>query len=79
MSPFSTGYKRLTVIGAVRIEHQFYELGQACANACDIALARGNLAVQDVPYDVLREQLLKQGAVLDVGLVGKPDFSVFGF
>ncbi|PCH08108.1 Hypothetical protein PENO1_002460 [Penicillium occitanis (nom. inval.)] len=65
--------------GAVRIEHQFYELGQACANACDIALARGNLAVQDVPYDVLREQLLKQGAVLDVGLVGKPDFSVLGF
>lgn len=64
----------------MRIEHQFYELGQACANACDIALAaEGNLAVQDVPYDVLRVQLLKQGAVLDVGLVGKPDFSVLGF
>jgi hypothetical protein len=68
------------LIGAVRIEHQFYELGQACANACDIALAaEGKLAVQDVPYDVLRLRLLKQRAVLDAGLVGKPDFSVLGF
>ncbi|KAJ5397873.1 hypothetical protein N7509_005986 [Penicillium cosmopolitanum] len=64
--------------GAVRIEHQFYELGQACANACDIALndvgTQGS--VQDVPYSVLRERLLDQEAVLDVSLVGKPDFSL---
>lgn len=64
-------------LGAVRIEHQFYELGQACANACDIALAgSGHMPVQDVPYKILRERLLDQGAVLDVSLVGKPDFSV---
>ncbi|CAI7595758.1 unnamed protein product [Penicillium glandicola] len=63
--------------GAVRIEHQFYELGQACANACDIALTgSAQMPVQDVPYDILRERLLGQGAVLDVSLVGKPDFSV---
>ena len=33
------------------------------------------MPVQDVPYDTLRERLLSQGAVLDVSLVGKPDFS----
>lgn len=70
---------KLTIhLGAVRIEHQFYELGQACANACDIALndvgTQGS--VQDVPYSVLRERLLDQEAVLDVSLVGKPDFSL---
>lgn len=32
--------------------------------------------VQDVPYAVLRERLLAQGAVLDASLVGKPDFSL---
>ncbi|KAJ5106873.1 hypothetical protein N7456_003548 [Penicillium angulare] len=64
--------------GAVRIEHQFYELGQACANACDIALKDPNdhASVQDISYSVLRERLLEQGAVLDVFLVGKPDFSL---
>ncbi|CAI7619614.1 unnamed protein product [Penicillium manginii] len=64
--------------GAVRIEHQFYELGQACANACDIVLkdADAHGSVQDVPYSVLRERLLEQGAVLDVSLVGKPDFGL---
>ncbi|KAL4923348.1 uncharacterized protein BDV17DRAFT_296420 [Aspergillus undulatus] len=61
----------------------FYELGQACANACDIALALGAarprlLEVQAVPYDVLRERLLTQGAVLAAELVGKPDFSLLG-
>lgn len=65
-------------LGAVRIEHQFYELGQACANACDIALAHldARMSVQDVPYDILRARLLDQGAVLDVHSVGKPDFSL---
>jgi len=74
---------RVSVItGAVRIEHQFYALGQACANACDIALdtmGSGDsslVKVQDVPYAVLRERLLAQGAVLDASLVGKPDFSL---
>lgn len=37
-----------------------------------------SLAVQDVPYGVLREQLLNLGAGLDVALVRKPDFSLHG-
>ncbi|KAL5340628.1 FAD dependent oxidoreductase-domain-containing protein [Aspergillus crustosus] len=63
--------------GAVRLEHQFWELGQACANALDIALAESkSLDVQDVPYDDLKKILLEQGALLDASLVGKPDFSL---
>ncbi|KAL3484023.1 FAD dependent oxidoreductase-domain-containing protein [Aspergillus germanicus] len=66
--------------GAVRLEHQFYALGQAAANACDIALSLGSAElgthVQDVPYDVLRGRLLEQGAVIDASGVGKPDFSL---
>ncbi|KAL4967225.1 FAD dependent oxidoreductase-domain-containing protein [Aspergillus stella-maris] len=65
--------------GAVRLEHQFWELGQACANAVDIALGAADskpIDVQDVPYDALRERLLSQGVVLDAALVGKPDFSL---
>ncbi|KAL2835941.1 FAD dependent oxidoreductase-domain-containing protein [Aspergillus pseudoustus] len=69
--------------GAVRLEHQFYALGQAAANACDIALSlaetgrgSGALDVQDVPYDMLRERLLDQGAAIDASGVGKPDFSL---
>jgi hypothetical protein len=64
--------------GAVRIERQFYELGQVCANACDIALTNLDtpLPVQDVSYDGLRERLLEHGAILDVSLVGQiSDFS----
>lgn len=59
--------------GAVRLEHQFYALGQACANACDIALER-SLAVQDVPYVALQERLLSQGVVIDEASVGAPSF-----
>lgn len=57
----------------MRLEHQFYALGQACANACDIALEKDAL-VQDVPYGPLRERLLKQGVVLDASIVGIPSF-----
>ncbi|KAE9578441.1 hypothetical protein CGCF415_v012742 [Colletotrichum fructicola] len=59
--------------GAVRLEHQFYALGQACANACDIALEK-DASVQDVPYGPLRARLLKQGVVLDASTVGVPSF-----
>ncbi|KAH8890199.1 hypothetical protein GQ53DRAFT_722106 [Thozetella sp. PMI_491] len=59
--------------GAVRLEHQFHALGQACANACDIALANG-LSFQDVPYGSLRDRLLQQGVVLDADTVGLPSF-----
>ena len=70
--------KLILIPGAVRIEHQFWEMGQACANACAIALAAsdGNFDVQDVPYDVLRGKLLEQVAILDVSLVGKPRFNL---
>ncbi|KAL4882209.1 FAD dependent oxidoreductase-domain-containing protein [Aspergillus karnatakaensis] len=63
--------------GAVRLEHQFWALGQACAFAVDVGLAVRDgegLSVQDIPYEVLRERLMAQGAVLDAGVVGKPDF-----
>jgi hypothetical protein len=67
-------------VGAVRLEHQFYALGQAAANACDIALslssAESRRDVQDDPYDVLRGRWLEQGAVIDASGVGKPDFSL---
>lgn len=59
--------------GAVRLEHQFYAIGQACANACDIAL-RDGLAMQDVPYEALKERLLAQGVVIDASKVGVPSF-----
>ncbi|CAK7237735.1 hypothetical protein SEUCBS140593_010096 [Sporothrix eucalyptigena] len=59
--------------GAVRLEHQFYALGQACANAADLALlAQTN--VQDVPYAELRARLESQGVVIDVTSVGLPTF-----
>ncbi len=61
-------------LGAVRLEHQFYSLGQAVGNACDIALAKG-LAVQDVPYAELAVRLGDQGVIIDVTTVGAPDFS----
>ncbi|KAI5477375.1 hypothetical protein MNV49_006441 [Pseudohyphozyma bogoriensis] len=59
--------------GAVRLEHQFYAMGQACGDAAAIAL-KGNLAVQDVPYEVLEQKLLAGGAKLDVTVVGAPTF-----
>lgn len=61
------------MIGAVRLEHQFYALGQAAANACDIAIEK-EVGVHDVPYEPLRERLLTQGVVVDASLVGVPSF-----
>lgn len=60
-------------IGAVRLEHQFYAIGQACANACDIAL-QGGLTMQDVPYEGLQQRLLDQGVIIDASTVGSPSF-----
>ncbi|KAF3013742.1 hypothetical protein E8E14_007580 [Neopestalotiopsis sp. 37M] len=59
--------------GAVRLEHQFYAIGQACANACDIVL-NDSIPFQKVPYQELEKRLLQQGAVLDVSKVGAPEF-----
>lgn len=57
----------------MRLEHQFYALGQACAHACDIALSN-SISLQDVPYEKLKNRLLEQGTVLDASTVGVPFF-----
>jgi hypothetical protein len=49
--------------GSIRMEPVFMILGQSAATAAVIAID-GNLAVQDVPYQALRERLLKDGQVL---------------
>jgi len=49
--------------GSIRMEPVFMILGQSAATAAALALD-GGLAVQDVPYVRLREQLLKDGQVL---------------
>lgn len=59
--------------GAVRLEHQFYALGQAAANACDMAIEK-EIGLHDVSYESLRERLLGQGVVLNASLVGVPSF-----
>ncbi|KAM0190106.1 hypothetical protein ACHAPI_009618 [Fusarium lateritium] len=59
--------------GAVRLEHQFYAIGQACANASDIAITR-KCALQDVPYHELKDRLTEQGVVIDDTCVGAPSF-----
>jgi hypothetical protein len=50
--------------GSIRMEPVFMVLAQSGAIAAGIAIDRG-LAVQDVPYDALRERLLKDGQVLE--------------
>ena len=59
--------------GAVRLEHQFYAIGQACANACHVALEK-DLAVQDVPYEAVGRAQRDQGVILDATSVGVPWF-----
>ena len=49
--------------GSIRMEPVFMTLGQSAALAAGIALDRG-LALQDVPYDALRDSLEKAGQVL---------------
>jgi hypothetical protein len=50
--------------GSIRMEPVFMILGQSAATAAVIAID-GNLAVQDVPYEKLRERLLADGQVLE--------------
>lgn len=50
--------------GSIRMEPVFMILGQSAATAAVLALD-GNLTVQDVPYAKLREQLLKDGQILE--------------
>lgn len=49
--------------GSIRMEPVFMILGQSAATAAVMAMDSG-IAVQDVPYAKLREQLLKDGQVL---------------
>jgi hypothetical protein len=50
--------------GSIRMEPVFMILGQSAATAAVLA-ARDGLAVQDVPYDRLRERLIADGQVLE--------------
>lgn len=51
--------------GSIRMEPVFMILGQSSATAAIQAIDR-NVALQDLPYAALREQLLKDGQVLDL-------------
>lgn len=57
--------------GSIRMEPVFMILGQSGATAAVMAID-GNLAVQDVAYAKLREQLLKDGQVLEYADSAKP-------
>lgn len=50
--------------GSIRMEPVFMILGQSAATTAALAL-QGNVAVQEVQYSALREQLLKDGQVLE--------------
>jgi hypothetical protein len=50
--------------GSIRMEPLFMILGQSAATAAAMAID-GELDVQDVPYEKLRERLLKDGQVLE--------------
>ena len=50
--------------GSIRMEPVFMILGQSAATAASMAIDKG-IAVQDVAYDTLKEQLLKDGQVLE--------------
>jgi hypothetical protein len=57
--------------GAMRNEYNFMEQGQACGLAAVLALT-GKTSVQQVSYSALRDQLLREKAVLDASTVGMP-------
>ena len=57
--------------GSIRMEPVFMILGQSAATAAALAID-SNLAVQDVPYAKLREQLLKDGQVLEYASANAP-------
>ncbi len=50
--------------GSIRMEPVFMVLGQSAATAACLAID-GGIAVQDLPYDALRERLVADGQVLD--------------
>jgi hypothetical protein len=50
--------------GSIRMEPVFMILGQSAATAASLAIG-GDGVVQNVPYEALRERLLRDGQVLD--------------
>lgn len=50
--------------GSIRMEPVFMILGQSAATAASLAIDQG-IPVQDVPYEELKERLLKDGQILD--------------
>jgi hypothetical protein len=50
--------------GSIRIEPVFMILGQSAVTAAVMAID-AKIPVQDVPYEKLREQLLKEGQILN--------------
>jgi hypothetical protein len=50
--------------GSIRMEPVFMILGHSAATAAALAID-GDLPVQDVPYEKLRQQLLEEGQVLE--------------
>lgn len=50
--------------GSIRVEPTYMILGQSAATAACLAI-KHNVAVQDVPYHVLRKHLLADGQILD--------------
>jgi hypothetical protein len=50
--------------GSIRMEPVFMILAQSAATAADIAIQRG-ISVQDVPYEVLKNRLIKDGQRLN--------------
>ena len=53
--------------GSIRMEPVFMILGQSAATAAAMAID-GKLAVQDVPYEKLRERLLRDGQLLEISV-----------
>ena len=51
--------------GSIRMEPVFMGLAQSAATAAALALRSGQVAAQDVSYDELRRQLLRDGQILD--------------
>lgn len=52
--------------GGIRMEPTYMILGQSAATAASLAI-KGDLAVQDVPYDELRDRLEADGQVVVAG------------
>jgi hypothetical protein len=58
--------------GAIRLEHTFLALGQAAGTAAVLAIEKG-VAVQDLPYDILRARLIKDGQIVSLALAPSKD------